>query len=138
MVLLHLQCPSGVPLRYTVCHTACSSFAFVRAATVSFTPLRSLLPSLRFIAPRSQLFICFMAGAAHKPSTNHYTGLHQPFASQRYNTHWVPFRFTTSFIHYSSVQSTRCLLFGSPAAHFGCVHLAIANCLFVPHFAKHR
>jgi len=38
-----------------VCHTACSSFAFVRAATVSFTPLRSLLPSFRFITPRSQL-----------------------------------------------------------------------------------
>ena len=36
-----------------VCHTACSSFAFVRAATVSFTPLCSLLPSFRFITPRS-------------------------------------------------------------------------------------
>lgn len=47
--------------------------------------------------------------AAHKPGTNHNTGLHQPFASQRYNTHWVPFRFTSSFIHFSSVQSTRCL-----------------------------
>lgn len=57
-----------------VCHTACSSFAFVRAATVSFTPLRSLLPSLRFITPRSQLFICDMAGQALKQGTNHYTG----------------------------------------------------------------
>jgi len=28
--------------------------AFVTAATVSFTPLRSLLPSFRFITPRSQ------------------------------------------------------------------------------------
>jgi hypothetical protein len=27
--------------------------AFVTAATVSFTPLRSLLPSFRFITPRS-------------------------------------------------------------------------------------
>ena len=56
-------------------------------------------------------------------------GMHQPFANQRYNTHWVPFRFTTSFIHFSSVQSTRCqiiLLAGYP--HFGCVHLATANC----------
>lgn len=53
--------------------------------------------------------------AAHK-------GMHQPFASQRYNTHRVPFRCTTSFIHFSSVQSTRCpffLLAGCP--HFGCV-----------------
>lgn len=121
-----------------VCHTACSSFAFVRAATVSFTPLRSLLPSLRYITPRSQLINLLHGRAAHQPGTNHNTGLHQPFASQRYNTHWVPFRFTMSFIHFSSVQSTRSLLFGSPAAHFGCVHLADANCSFVPHFAKHR
>ena len=42
-------------------------------------------------------------------------GMHQPFESLRYNTHWVPFRFTTSFIHFSSVQSTRCQLFCSPA-----------------------
>ena len=43
--------------------------------------------------------------------------MHQPFASQRYNTHRVPFRCTTSFIHFSSVQSTRCpLFFCSPAA----------------------
>lgn len=67
MVCQQLQCPSGVPLRYTVCHTACSSFAFVRAATVSFTPLRSFLPSLRFITPRSQLFICFKAWSALPP-----------------------------------------------------------------------
>ena len=44
-------------------------------------------------------------------------GMHQPFASQPYNTHRVSFRFTTSFIHFSSVQSTRCpLLLCSPAA----------------------
>lgn len=49
---------------------------------------------------------------------NLYTEVgHQPFASQHYNTHWVSFRFTTSFIHFSSVQSTRCpLLLCSPAA----------------------
>ena len=39
------------------------------------------------------------------------------FASNPCNTHWVSFRFTTSFIHFSSVQSTRCpLFFCSPAA----------------------
>ena len=26
MVLLHLHCPSGAPLRYAVCHTSCSSY----------------------------------------------------------------------------------------------------------------
>jgi len=92
-----------------VCHTACSSFAFVRAATVSFTPLRSFLPSLRFITPRSQLnnllqgMVCI---AATQINTHAATCL---FANQRCNTHWVPFRFTTSLIHFSSVQSTRCL-----------------------------
>lgn len=121
-----------------VCHTACSSFAFVRAATVSFTPLCSLLPSLRSITPRSQLIHLLHSWAAINQAQIIAQCLYQPFASQRYNTHWVLFRFTTSFIHFSSVQSTRCLLFGSPAAHFGCVHLVDANCSFVPHFAKHR
>ena len=57
-----------------VCHTACSSFAFVRAATVSFTPLRSLLPSFRFITPRSQLYICFMAGHPFSQAQNNTRG----------------------------------------------------------------
>ena len=35
-------------------------------------------------------------------------GMHQPFASHPYNTHWAPFHFTSSYIHFSSVQSTRC------------------------------
>ena len=34
--------------------------------------------------------------------------LHQPFTSHPYNTHRVSFRCTTSYIHFSSVQSTRC------------------------------
>ena len=139
MVLLHLQCPSGAPLRYAVCHAACSSSSFLTAATVSFTPLRSFLPSFRFITPRSQLNHLLQGRAfqaIHKRQFTWECTCHS--ASHPYNTHWVSFRFTTSFIHFSSVQSTRCLLFGSPAAHFGCVHLAIANCSFVPHFAKHR
>ena len=40
--------------------------------------------------------------------------MHQPFPSQPCNTHRVPFRCTTSFIHFSSVQFTRCQLFCSP------------------------
>ena len=32
-----------------VCHTSCSSSSFLTAATVSFTPLRSFLPSFRSI-----------------------------------------------------------------------------------------
>lgn len=103
-----------------VCHTACSSFAFVRAAIVSFTPLRLFLPSFRFITPRSWLnksfASCWASQAWHKTT---HKGMHQPFANQRYNTHRVSFRFTTSYIHFSSVQSTRCQLFCSPAASYG-------------------
>jgi hypothetical protein len=46
--------------------------------------------------------------AFHSQSQSKTHGMNQPFASHRYNTHWVPFRFTTSFIHFGSVQSTRC------------------------------
>ena len=38
-------------------------------------------------------------------------GMHQPFAKASYNTHWVKFRSTMSFIYFSRVQYTRCLLF---------------------------
>jgi len=117
MVLLHLQCPSGAPLRYAVCHAACSSSSFLTAATVSFTPLRSFLPSFRFITARSQLNHLLQGRASqatHKAIHMRCTCLS---ASHPYNTHWVSFRFTTSFIHFSSVQSTRCpLFFCSPAA----------------------
>ena len=57
---------------------------------------------------------CWASQARHKAT---HKGMYQPFASQRYNTHRVSFRFTTSSIHFSSVQSTRCpLFFCSPAA----------------------
>lgn len=91
-----------------VCHAACSSGSFLTSATVSFTPLRSLLPSLRFITPRSYLILCYKAWQPiFCPKSKHRADT-SLFASQPYNTHWVPFRFTTSFIHFSSVQSTRC------------------------------
>jgi len=61
-VFVKAGCPSGAPLRYAVCHAACSSSSFLTAATVSFTPLRSFLPALRLITPRSQLYICCKAG----------------------------------------------------------------------------
>ena len=135
VVLLSLQCPSGCYRR------------FVILLAVPPHSLRQLLcPSCHFV----HFFLRFASLhlvriypfasrlSIPKPVARHSQGMHQPFASHPYNTHWVPIRFTTSFIHFSSVQSTRCLLFGSPAAHFGCVHLADANCSFVPHLAKHR
>lgn len=50
--------------------------------------------------------------------------------------------FHSATLHHSFTS----VAFSPPAAHnlarrpphFGCVHLANANCLFVPHFAKHR
>jgi hypothetical protein len=44
---------------------------FLTAAIVAFMPPRSFLPPFRFITPRSQLSICFMAG---HPFTQAHTG----------------------------------------------------------------
>lgn len=128
MVLQHLHCPSGAPLRYAVCHAACSSSSFLTAATVSFTPLRSFLPPFRFISPRSQLPICFKAGP-RQPGTmaKHWrvTSLSASYAT-----------ILTGF-HYASLRHLfTSVAFSPPAAHnlarrpphFGCVHLAPANC----------
>jgi hypothetical protein len=128
---------ADAPLLYAVCHTACSSSAFVTAAPVSFMPLRSLQPALRSISPRAlpcqssrpgnrfadllsflkqlyffQKIIAFPITPFH-PCTA--TRLHCPIAALASpsrnilaNGHWVPFRSTTASIHFSSIQSTRC------------------------------
>ena len=121
-----------------VCHAACSSGSFLTAATVSFTPLRSLLPSFRFITPRSQLNHLLHAGHP-QPGTSQHTG-DCTSLSQANPT------ILTGFHSASLRHSFTSVAFSPPAAHnlarrpphFGCVHLAAANCLFVPHFAKHR
>ena len=83
------------------------------------------------------LTICCKAGHScrpTKPETKVCTCLS---ASNPYNTHWVSFRFTTSFIHFSSVQSTRCPLFGSPCVPISAaftLRLLIAH--VVPPFRK--
>ena len=112
--------------------------AFVTAATVSFTPLRSLLPSFRFITPRSQLNNLLQGmGCIAKHNSKHM----QPHTFSQANA-----TILTGFHSASLRHSFTSVAFSPPAAHnlacrpphFGCVHLAIANCSFVPHFAKHR
>ena len=121
-----------------VCHAACSSGSFLTAAIVSFTPLRSLLPSFRFITPRSQLTHLLHAGHPMQgatPTHRECTSLSQANPT-----------ILTGFHSASLRHSFTSVAFSPPAAnnlarrppHFGCVHLAFANCLFVPHFAKHR
>jgi len=121
-----------------VCHAACSSGSFLTAATVSFTPLRSFLPSFRFITPRSQLSYLLQGRASqarHIPIHRECTSLSQANPT-----------ILTGFHSASLRHSFTSVAFSPPAAHnlarrpphFGCVHLAPANCSFVPHFAKHR
>ena len=112
--------------------------AFVTAAPVSFKPLRSFLPPFRFIPPRSQLIHLLQGRASLLPYTIQLTRECTSLsASHPCNTHWVPFRFTPSFIHFSSVQSTRCPLFGSPCVPISAaftLRLLIAH--VVPPFRK--
>lgn len=112
-----------------VCHTTCSSSSFLTAATVSFTPLRSFLPTFRFITPCSQLCICFKAGHPFCPGTNQCTW-NAPAFPQASPTILTGFHFAALRHTFTSVA------FSPPAAHnwlalrthFGCVHLADANC----------
>jgi hypothetical protein len=123
------------------CHAPCSSSSFVTAATVAIASLRSLRPSLRFISPRSYLTICVSAWQAviakHKAISHGL--LTCTFASQRYNTHWVPFHFASSSIHFRHALSTRCQLFCSPAfPTSAALSLRMLIAHVVPPFAKHR
>ena len=129
MVLLHLQCPSGAPLRCAVCHAACSSSSFLTAAIVSFTPLRSFLPPFRFITPRSYLILC---GKAWQPisclESQHRTAQAFPQTSPTILTrfHYATLRHTFTSVAFSPPAAYNLLALRT---HFGCVHLATANCL---------
>ena len=117
MVLLHLQCPAGAPLRYAVCHAACSSSSFLTAAPVSFTKLRSFLPRYASLHHVRSQAICF---STWHPAANTQIRHGRMHSSLRKPTLQYSLGFITlhsSFIHFSIVQSTRCpLLFCSPAA----------------------
>ena len=136
MVLLHLQCPFGQLSQ--VCHTTCSSSSFLTAATVSFTPLRSLLPSFRFITPRSQLNHLLQGRASHcQTQTNtHENATAFPQANPTILTgfHSASLRHSFTSVAFSPLAAHN---LARRPPHFGCVHLADANCSFVPHFAKH-
>ncbi len=112
-----------------VCHTPCSSSSFLTAATVSFTPLRSFLPSFRFITPRSQLNHLLQSWAS---LANHRTQALWECTSllQASPTIITGFHFAALRHPFTSVA------FSPPAAHnllalrthFGSVHFATANC----------
>ena len=103
-----------------VCHTTCSSSSFLTAAPVSFTPLYSSASHFRSIAPCSQLNICFRAlhpAALHKT----FYGLDAQSLSQA-KTQLTWFHYTrSSLLHFSKVQSTRCLFYFARRLAIACV-----------------
>lgn len=106
--------PSGAPPLNSgsaVCHAACSSSSFLTAAPVSFTPLRSLLPSFRFISPRSQprLLLHCLASCIKTQSLPQQDAQSLSQASAT---------ILTGF-HYASLRhSFTSAAFSPPAAHF--------------------
>jgi len=83
--------------------------AFVRAATCVLHAT-SFISSFVTLHYTTFAALILLQGIAHFPA---HRAMHKCckclFASLRYNTHWVSFRFTTSSIHFSRIQSTRCL-----------------------------
>jgi len=83
---------SFVPLHYTT--FAAKPFA-PRQATVSFTPLRSFLPSFRFITPRSQLNHLLQGRASQATHKAIHMGMHLPFRkpSLQYSLGFIPLHY---------------------------------------------
>ncbi len=142
MALLQLHCPAGAPLRCAVCHTFSSSFLrsgsfcvlYATSFISSFVPLH---------CTRSQLCILLQVMASRPTASQQYRrDAHASSQSQRYSTHRVPLCSTTSSIHFSRIQSTRCLLLlcspcghrlrcGASLAH-SCAYKADALCHTIP------
>ncbi len=108
MVLAHLHCPSGASLRFAVCHTTCSSYG-IRHGSSCVLHATSFISS--FVPLHSTTFVARPFATRHGTLTKTQSKaqvMHIPFRKPRYNTHWVPFRYTTSYIHFGRIQSTRC------------------------------
>ena len=103
--------------------------AFVTAAPVSFMPPRSFLPSLRFITPRSQLDHLLQGRASHllytQPPTWECTSLSQANPTILTGFHSASLRHTFTSVAFSPPAAHNLLALRT---HFGCVHLATANC----------
>lgn len=120
-----------------VCHTTCSSSAFLTAATVSFIQLHSTAPHPFHCTMLTAILL--HQGLASCRQTQPKSGrMHSPFHKPAARFTWLHST-TSSLFHFSRLQSTRCqFLFCSPAAPLRLRSPCGCYCSFVPHFAKHR
>jgi hypothetical protein len=90
---------SGHCKGFVVCHTACSSSAFVTAAPVSNRSTSFIRSSLRFIPPRSYQINLLQGMAFTQLVTQSFSNCAATchFAKPTLNTHWVPFRFVRRY-----------------------------------------
>ena len=129
MVLLHLHCPSGAPLRYAVCHAALQFLLIPHGSSCGLhaTLFISSSVSLHFTSfAACRLLQGWVPPSKHK---SRYTG-GSPAFTQATPTILTGFHSASLRHPFTSVA------FSPPAAHnlarrpphFGCVHLATANC----------
>ena len=113
-----------------VCHTPCSSSLFLTAASVSFTPLRSFLPSFPFIPPRSQLSICC------KPV--HPLLIHNSLPNKDAPILLQAIPAILTGFHFTSLRHTFTSgAFSPPAAFYCCARLAATVCVTGFHWHKY-
>jgi hypothetical protein len=102
------------------CHAPCSSASFVTAATVSFAALHSSAPHFRSIPPvRSssilrQGMVCIANAQINTHAVTYLA------ASQRYNTHRVPFLFVRRYFISVLLSPPAAHNFARRLPHFGC------------------
>ena len=108
----------GAPLRFAVCHTFSSSFLRSGSSCVLYvTSFISSFVPLHYTRSYQDILLRVMA-SRHRHTAPFPAGCTCPSQSPRYSTHRVPLCSTTSFIHVSPIQSTRCLLLlCSPCGH---------------------
>jgi hypothetical protein len=118
---------AAMPFRcFAVCHTLLRSASFLTAAIVSFMPLHSFRP--RYASLHHVRSHKLFQGMASRPAQKQCNArMHMPFTSQRYYTHWVPFRYTR--------PSFTLAPFSPPAAHvfarLACLpQLRVCHCFY--------
>lgn len=131
MPIRQADAPNHCSIANKAVYETCMVLAKLTMPFGCFATLRSLSHCLQLIRHSSRQLLCPSCHLIHfvlRSATLHLvrslpfaarhgtpsntqsksTMMHIPFHKPRYNTHWVPFRSTMSYIHLGRIQSTRC------------------------------
>jgi len=131
MVLAHLHCPSGAPLHYAVCHTACSSYSIRHGSycvlhATSFISSSVPLHYTSFVANPFASRLGIPCQQHRSKAQWECTSLSQASPTILTGFHFAALRHSFTSVSFSPLAAL--FSFARRPPHLGCVHPATATC----------